>query len=428
MSRRLVVEADGGSRGNPGPAGCGAVVRDEATGALLAEESLGLGETTNNVAEYRGLISGLRAAQEHGATSVHARMDSKLVIEQMSGRWKVKHANLQPLAREAAALVRAIGEVTFEWVPRKDNKHADRLANEAMDEQAGGGGNSSAGTGPAGTGAASAGPAGTGPAGSWTASAGPGRAGPAKTAPAAEPARESEPGSSSTAQPSAWTGAVGSPTRLVLLRHGQTRLSVDRRYSGRGEVPLTELGEQQARAAAKRLADSAWLDGVGRDGAGLDGAGRIPVLSSPLGRARQTAEAVVEATGAELALHDGLLETDFGEWEGLSFREAAEQYSELHGSWLGDPSVAPPSGESMDAVFERVGAFCSEVLRSHAGRTVVVVSHVTPIKALLRIGLDVGPSLFYRLHLDLASLSTVDFYPDGNASVRLVNDTAHLQG
>ena len=405
MSRRLLVEADGGSRGNPGPAGAGAVVRDEATGALLAERSVWLGDATNNVAEYNGLISGLRVAREHEASSVHVRMDSKLVVEQMSGRWKIKHAGLQPLAREAAELVRAIGDVTFEWVPRKDNSHADRLANEAMDGRVdtawdGGPDASSAASSDAGSE--------LDPAGSARGSAA------SASTTGSQNAGSQSAGAESTGQPSAWTGAVGAPTRLVLLRHGQTPLSVDRRYSGRGEVPLTELGEQQARAAAKRLANSAWLDGP------------APVLASPLGRARQTAEAVSEATGGELSFHDGLLETDFGEWEGLSFSEAAQQYSRLHGAWLGDPSVAPPSGESMDAVFERVGQFCARTLQQHAGRTVVVVSHVTPIKALLRIGLDVGPSLFYRLHLDLASLSIVDFYPDGNASVRLVNDTSHL--
>jgi probable phosphoglycerate mutase len=384
VSRRLLVEADGGSRGNPGPAGAGAVVRDEATGALLAERSVWLGEVTNNVAEYRGLIIGLQVAHQHEPSSVLVRMDSKLVVEQMSGRWKIKHAGLQPLAQEAAQLVRAIGDVTFEWVPRKDNSHADRLANEAMDGRVD---NAWDGTEQEG--------------GSDSESAGSARV------------REST-AAESTGQPSAWTGAVGAATRMILLRHGQTRLSVDRRYSGRGEVPLTELGEQQARAAAKRLANSPWLDGP------------APILASPLGRARQTAEAVGEATGGEVSCHDGLVETDFGEWEGLSFSEASQQYSELHGAWLGNPSVAPPSGESMDEVFERVGQFCAGTLQQYAGRTVVVVSHVTPIKALLRIGLDVGPSLFYRLHLDLASLSVVDFYPDGNASVRLVNDTSHL--
>ena len=136
MSLRVVVEADGGSRGNPGPAGYGAVVRDADTGAVLAERQGGLGMATNNVAEYEGLIAGLRAAIELGATDVEVRMDSKLVVEQMSGRWQVKHPKMRPLAAKAAALVGTLGQVRFGWIPRAKNSHADRLANEAMDAQA----------------------------------------------------------------------------------------------------------------------------------------------------------------------------------------------------------------------------------------------------------------------------------------------------
>jgi probable phosphoglycerate mutase len=132
----VIVEADGGSRGNPGPAGYGAVVLDAATGDVLAERAGGLGVATNNVAEYRGLIAGLQAARELGATDVEVRMDSKLVVEQMSGRWRVKHPAMQPLAAEAAALVRRLGKVRFGWVPRARNTRADALANRAMDEQA----------------------------------------------------------------------------------------------------------------------------------------------------------------------------------------------------------------------------------------------------------------------------------------------------
>jgi ribonuclease HI len=134
--RRVVVEADGGSRGNPGPAGYGAVVLDAATGEILAERAEGIGVATNNVAEYQGLIAGLRAARQLGATDVEVRMDSKLVVEQMSGRWKVKHPAMQPLAAEAAVLVRELGPVRFEWVPRARNGRADALANQAMDAQA----------------------------------------------------------------------------------------------------------------------------------------------------------------------------------------------------------------------------------------------------------------------------------------------------
>jgi probable phosphoglycerate mutase len=134
---RVVVEADGGSRGNPGPAGYGAVVMDAITGEVLAELKAGLGVTTNNVAEYSGLIAGLEAARELDASIVTVRMDSKLVVEQMSGRWKIKHVPLQTLAQRAKVLSEQFGKVTFEWIPREINKHADRLANEAMDEQAG---------------------------------------------------------------------------------------------------------------------------------------------------------------------------------------------------------------------------------------------------------------------------------------------------
>jgi probable phosphoglycerate mutase len=133
---KVIVEADGGSRGNPGPAGYGAVVLDAATEEVLAERRAGLGIATNNVAEYRGLIAGLRAAVELGATDVEVRMDSKLVVEQMSGRWKVKHPVMKSLALEAASLVRELRAVRFQWVPRARNVRADALANQAMDAQA----------------------------------------------------------------------------------------------------------------------------------------------------------------------------------------------------------------------------------------------------------------------------------------------------
>src|ERR687887_1078708 len=116
---RFVVEADGGSRGNPGPAGYGALVRDATTGRILSEVAEALGRTTNNVAEYRGLIAGLRAAAKVSkAASVEVRMDSKLVVEQMSGRWKIKHPDMRPLAARAAETARALGRVSYTWVPR----------------------------------------------------------------------------------------------------------------------------------------------------------------------------------------------------------------------------------------------------------------------------------------------------------------------
>ena len=134
MTRRLVLETDGGSRGNPGPAGYGAVVIEAATGEVLLSRSGALGVATNNVAEYSGLIAGLRAAAALApGADVDVRMDSKLVVEQMSGRWQIKHPGMRPLAAQARQAVQSLGRVTYTWVPRSRNTHADRLANEAMD-------------------------------------------------------------------------------------------------------------------------------------------------------------------------------------------------------------------------------------------------------------------------------------------------------
>ena len=130
--RHVLVEADGGSRGNPGPAAYGALVKDADTGRVLAEEGTTIGVASNNVAEYRGLIAGLTMARELAPDAdIEVRMDSKLVVEQMSGRWKIKHPDMKPLALEAKRLAPA--GTTYTWVPREQNKHADRLANEALD-------------------------------------------------------------------------------------------------------------------------------------------------------------------------------------------------------------------------------------------------------------------------------------------------------
>ncbi len=118
--RRLLIEADGGSRGNPGTAGYGAVVSDAVTREVLAELSEPIGRATNNVAEYSGLVAGLRAAGKLAPGSpAEVRMDSKLVVEQMSGRWQIKHPDLRALAAEARQAARALGRVTYTWVPRE---------------------------------------------------------------------------------------------------------------------------------------------------------------------------------------------------------------------------------------------------------------------------------------------------------------------
>jgi probable phosphoglycerate mutase len=363
----VVVEADGASRGNPGPAGYGAVVIDPATGSVLAERGEAIGTATNNVAEYRGLIAGLGAAAELGARRVEVRMDSKLVVEQMAGRWQVKHEGLRGLAREAVALRRQFDEVTFQWVPREQNKHADRLANEALDRAAG-------------------------------------------TSSRRLPTRSGQSSAhSGSAARGSWTLPTSTRTRLVLVRHGATEHSAEARFSGRNDLPLTDAGRTQAARLAAR-----------------DFGTVAAVVSSPLRRAVETAEVIATGLGLPVEIVDDLVETDFGVWEGLTFAEAAATDPDVMRRWHGAPDVAPPGGESFVEVGTRVERARSELTSTYPDSTVIVVTHVTPIKLLVCSALGAPPVAMFRLYLDTASVSVVDYYADGNVSVRLVNDAGHL--
>jgi ribonuclease HI len=127
------VYSDGASRGNPGPAGYGAVVRNDDTGEVV-ELSGYLGHTTNNVAEYQGLLAGLRYVLDHGGGVVRIRADSELLIRQLEGRYQVRHPNLKPFYAEARALLARLERWTAEHVPREHNRDADRLANRGIDD------------------------------------------------------------------------------------------------------------------------------------------------------------------------------------------------------------------------------------------------------------------------------------------------------
>ncbi|QKW49616.1 bifunctional RNase H/acid phosphatase [Streptomyces buecherae] len=408
MPHRFVVEADGGSRGNPGPAGYGAVVLDEETGRPLAEAAEFIGTATNNVAEYQGLIAGLRAAYAlDPAAHVLVRMDSKLVVEQMSGRWKIKHPDMRPLATEAAAIFPA-GQVSYAWVPRERNKHADRLANEAMD--AGGRGEP------------------------WRPASAPTAAGPASppgtgAGASVVPGPDADLGASATldatgateARPAAptlgWSPApdLGPPTTFVLLRHGETALTPRKRFSGStGSDPeLSPVGLRQAEHAAAALAARGTIEAV---------------VTSPLRRCRQTARAVADRLGLDVQVDAGLRETDFGAWEGLTFAEVRERYPADLTTWLDSPKAAPTGGgESFAAVAHRVAAARDALIGQYPGRTVLVVTHVTPIKTLVRLALGAPPESLFRMELSAASLSAVAYFGDGNASLRLLNDTSHLR-
>ncbi|MFE5678313.1 bifunctional RNase H/acid phosphatase [Streptomyces erythrochromogenes] len=442
---RFVVEADGGSRGNPGPAGYGAVVLDPASGETLAERAEFIGVATNNVAEYKGLIAGLTAARELAPDAeVLVRMDSKLVVEQMSGRWKIKHPDMKPLAAEAARILPR-AQVTYEWIPRERNKHADRLANEAMDagkrgEQWEPSASSAAldasaartlstppPSGPPGDAAAGAAAAraalaasrGVPAAGADTlfAEAEPGSAG---AVTAAAEARDRAGHAATAAAPAAgqgqgWGPDMGAPATFVLLRHGETALTPQKRFSGSGgsDPELSPAGRRQAAAVAEALAARGTVQ---------------TVISSPLLRCRETARAVADRLGLDVTVEQGLREVDFGAWEGLTFAEVQERFPDDLQAWLDSPKAAPTGGgESFAAATRRISATRDRLLAAHAGRTVLLVTHVTPVKILVRLALGAPPESLFRMELSAASLSAVAYYADGNASVRLLNDTAHLR-
>ncbi|MGW5133968.1 bifunctional RNase H/acid phosphatase [Streptomyces sp. NPDC004135] len=398
--REFIVEADGGSRGNPGPAGYGAVVSDAATGQTLREAAEYIGVATNNVAEYRGLLAGLRAAHELDPdATVRVRMDSKLVVEQMSGRWKIKHPAMKPLAAEAARIFPP-GRVTYEWIPRERNKHADRLANEAMDAGAKGE--------------------------QWSETSSTAELDTPTTTPAEPPGdatagalgvkAEDDARAAKTVAAPGWAPAdMGAPATFVLLRHGETPLTPQKRFSGSGgtDPSLSDTGREQAERAAALLARRGTIQAV---------------VSSPLARTRETAGIVAARLGLDVEIEDGLRETDFGAWEGLTFAEVRERHPDDLNAWLASPDAEPTGGgESFAATAERIAVTRDKLIAAHQGRTVLLVTHVTPIKTFVRLALGAPPESLFRMELSAASLSAVAYYADGNASVRLLNDTSHLR-
>ena len=383
MNRRLVVEADGGSRGNPGPAAYGAVVREAATGEALVELAGHLGVTTNNVAEYTGLLEGLRAAMEVDPDAhVEARLDSKLVVEQMSGRWAIKNDALRRLALQAREVVPR-DRVSFTWVPRERNKAADALANESMDAVERGRDGTIRRT----------------------------------VADAYETETEQDPVPAGP-RPAVvgWGPDIGAPTVTLLVRHGVTQHSLERRFSGSGgdlDPPLVEEGIAQVQAAAVELA--------ARGGADV-------LICSPMRRTRQTAEILGRSLGLEPVVVEGLEEGRFGEWDGSTFAEVMTRWPKELDAWLSSPEVAPPGGESLHDIHARVGAALDGVLERYRGARIAVAAHVGSIRALTARALEAPLLSMNRMELAPASITTLTWYADGNASLRSFAETGHLAG
>ncbi|NEC73949.1 histidine phosphatase family protein [Streptomyces rochei] len=208
---------------------------------------------------------------------------------------------------------------------------------------------------------------------------------------------------------------MGAPATFVLLRHGETPLTPQKRFSGSGgsDPSLSAAGREQAEKVAASLARRGTVQAI---------------VASPLARTRETAGIVAARLGLEVAVEDGLRETDFGAWEGLTFGEVRERYPDDLNAWLSSPDAEPTGGgESFAATGARVAATRDRLVAAYAGRTVLLVSHVTPIKTFVRLALGAPPESLFRMELSAASLSAVAYYADGGASVRLFNDTSHLR-
>lgn len=387
MNRRLVVEADGGSRGNPGPAAYGAVVREAATGEVLAELADHLGVTTNNVAEYTGLLEGLRAAMDIDPDAdIEARLDSKLVVEQMTGRWAIKNETLRRIALQARDVVPR-ERITFTWVPREQNKAADALANEAMDAVERGRTGTIRRT----------------------------RTDAFEVAMQAAPVPE---GVRVERRPAivGWGPDIGAPTVTLVVRHGVTEHSLERRFSGSGgrfDPPLLPQGVGQVEAAAAEVAQR--------------GGGDV-LVCSPMLRTRQTASIIGARIGLEPVVVEGLEEARFGEWDGLTFAEVMRGWPDEMAAWLASPDVAPPGGESLREVSARISRALDLVLAEHPGKRIVVAAHVGTIRALTARALGAPLDSMNRMELAPASITTLTWYADGNASMRSFAESGHLEG
>ncbi|GIG19837.1 bifunctional RNase H/acid phosphatase [Cellulomonas chitinilytica] len=375
MARRLVVEADGGSRGNPGPAGYGAVVLDGDSGAVLAERADYLGVTTNNVAEYTGLVAGLRAALAIDPDArLEVRMDSQLVVEQMRGTWRIKHEAMRRLADQVRAIVDP-ATVVWTWVPRAQNAAADRLANLAMDQK------TAIVTDATELGAGEPRDA------ARTGAAAPGRA----PRPSGAGVRFDE----------------EQPVTVVLVRHGETTMTVSRGYSGSGEPgpPLNDHGVRQAHAAADLV------DRIGRDVWG-----DIPypseVIASPMVRTQQTGRIIGERLSLPVRTDAVFQEANFGEWQGLTAEEIEERWPGQLEPWHTQADVRPPGGESIAEVGVRLRRGLDELRAAGGDRTVVVVSHAVSIRAALGVTMGAQPSSWSQLRVAPASVSIVRLFSD----------------
>ncbi len=387
------MEADGGSRGNPGVAGYGALVSDADTGAVLAERAAPLGRRSNNVAEYRGLIAGLESVVTiDPSASVEVRMDSKLVIEQMAGRWKIKHEDMRTLALEARELVRRIqsagGSVSWTWIPRERNKAADKLSNDGMDGLTIDRLSTTSG-------------------------------GPADNE-AAAPRRSPEPVTAVREQGSAsGTLQLNGPARVWLTRHGSSAMTSQGRLSGPGlsDPSLDDTGRLQSRRMGGLMAHELRDTGTPH---------HARVVTSSLAAAQETGAAIAEALGVSPKVEQDWDEQGFGFWDGLTAAQIQARWPQAWAGYLDaqvDPAdQRPPGGESTAELTTRVRSALARVTRTPGD--VVVVTGRRPILVVIAAAFHVPVARLEALGTDPGSVTAVEIAAGGALSVPFVNRTA----
>lgn len=379
----LIIEADGGSRGNPGIAGSGACVINADTGEVVLEISKFIGVATNNVAEYLALVAGLEGAYSlNSEARILVRMDSKLVIEQMAGRWKIKHPDMQQLGARVQKIV-AGKPIRWQWIPREENSRADALANKAMDEQ----GDAVVATSDIG--------------------------------PRASVVEFNQTLPSSVRAP----GGVTEPlTTIILVRHGRTHLTESKRISGRGgENPgLSDSGREDAHNVAKALAE------IGNSGPWSHLTPISAIVSSPIQRTLDTAHIISNELGLGVQVNENIAEISFGDWDGHTHDEVMAKWRSEFEDWQGSWTASPPNGESLEVFDARVQQGGQQILAAHAGKTVAVISHVMPIRGFIRAGMDSGVAGYWRPQISPCSITIIRFWGNQAAEVVTMNATSHL--